>query len=225
MVASKEMTKCFGVALLVGLGLTAMPLSADTIYYEYTAIDSISGDTITASGAFTGASLGGGEYSLTSSTGTRSDGAETEATELQYGFGDYYDHENSEDHLLYDTGNFADEGGISVQDVVGDNLWVDLVTRSDTEAATDYTEEPYFEVSTLGLYEDVYSDPRISGDSHSAFYLNPITSVELSDTPFSSTPEPGTLALLAAGVTLLGFRRRILKRRSAVAQPMELAID
>ena len=192
-----------------------------TVYFRYSAIDSLSGNTITTVGSMTATLQSGNAYSVSSLSGTRYDGAGIAALFLAGGYGDYLTGQ-SDDNLLYlssltppiaatppfDGGGIAFNG--SGTNGNGSNyLFDNLVYRTLSQTGI-YTAEPYFMVSTLGLYEDDYTAP-ISG-VNAPFVLNPILTFETSDTPLSApAPVPGAGGLsFIAGFALLfaaGARR------------------
>ena len=209
------------VALLCGSAVSAHANSI-TVYFRYNAIDSLSGNTITTVGAMTADLSSGNAYSVTSLTGTRYDGAGVATLSLGGGYGDYYSSQN-DDNLLYlsslnppiaATPPF-DGGGIAFNGsgTNGDGssyLFDNLVYRTLAQTGL-YTAEPYFMVSSLGLYEDDYTAPILGNP---AFVLNPILSFETSDTPLSApAPVPGAGGLsFVAGLAMLvaaGARRQV----------------
>jgi hypothetical protein len=217
----KRLLATLGAAsLLCGSGISA---HADpiTVYFKYNAIDSLSGNMITTVGSMTANLSSGNAYSVTSLTGTRYDGAGVATLSLAGGYYDYVGN-MGDDNLLYlsalnppiaATPPF-DGGGIAFSGS-GTNgngssyLFDNLVYRTLAETGL-YTTQPYFMVSSLGLYEDDYTAP-IQGVG-APFVLNPILSFETSDTPLSApAPVPGAGGFSSlAGLALLtaaGARR------------------
>jgi hypothetical protein len=200
------------IALVCGSGFGAR--AQNLIYFEYTATDALSGNQITTFGSMTLSAGSGTTYDVTSLSATRYDGDGIATLSLGGGYGDYYVGQST-DNLLYLSSLIPpvaatppfDQGGITFNGsgTNGDGstyIYDNLVSRTMTQLSA-YASEPYFTVSPLGVYEDVYTAP-ITGVG-TAFVLDPITSFDTSDTPFSApAPVPGTGGLsFAAGLAAL----------------------
>ena len=218
----KRLLAALGAATLLCGSAVSAHADPITVYFRYNAIDSLSGNTITTVGAMTANPQSGTAYSVTSLTGTRYDGAGVATLSLAGGYYDYVGN-MGDDNLLYlsalnppiaatppfDGGGIAFSGSGTNGNGTGNNFIVDnLVYRTVIETGL-YTAEPYFMISSLGLYEDDYTAP-IQGVG-APFVLNPITSFETSDTPLSAPaplPGAGGLSVAAALAMLIAARAR-----------------
>jgi hypothetical protein len=209
------------IALVCGSGFGAR--AQNLIYFEYTATDALSGNTILTVGSMSVSLSSGNAYYVSSLNATRYDGDGIATLSLAGGYGDYYVGQST-DNLLYLSSLTPpvaaippfDQGGITFNGsgTNGDGstyIYDNLVARTMSQLSA-YASEPYFTVSPLGVYEDVYTAP-ITGVG-TAFVLDPITSFDTSDTPFSAPapiPGAGGLSFVAGMVVLIaaGVRRRV----------------
>ena len=210
------------MALVCGSGFGAR--AQNLIYFKYTAIDSLSGNLITTVGSMTATPFSGFANSVTSLTGTRTDG-DGVATLSFVGPGNYGDTLAGNlinDQLLYLSALNPPVPAIPPFDVDGitfigtgtngdgsSYLFDNLVQRTLVQLAS-YMTEPFSMVSPIGLYEDDYTAPILGGDT--PFVLNPILSFDTSDQPIAApAPVPGAGGLsFAAGLAMLiaaGARR------------------
>jgi hypothetical protein len=221
----KRLLAAFGTAaLLCGSGISARA-DAITVYFKYNAIDSLSGNMITTVGSMTANPVSGTAYLVTALTGIRYDGAGVATLSLAgaNSYGDTTDNNLINNNLLYlsaltppiaDTPPFDAHGitftGSGTNGNGSSYLFDNLVYRTLAETGL-YTTQPYFMVSSLGLYEDDYTAP-IQGVGTN-FVLNPILSFETSDTPLSApapVPGAGGFSFVAAlGLLITAGARRV----------------